>query len=46
MTAEPVEFSAEIEGDFIDYMSDSEMKLTKDQQMSFKGWEYRILINK
>ena len=46
MTAEPVEFSAEIEGDFIDYMNDSEMKLTKDQQMSFKGWEYRILINK
>ncbi|WPY99612.1 alpha-amylase family glycosyl hydrolase [Christiangramia sp. OXR-203] len=46
MTAEPIEFSAEIEGDFTDYMSDSEMKLTKDQQMSFKGWEYRILINK
>ncbi|MFV8281453.1 alpha-amylase family glycosyl hydrolase [Christiangramia marina] len=46
MTAEPVEFSAEIEGDFMDYMNDSEMKLAKDQQMSFKGWEYRILINK
>jgi glycosidase len=46
MTAEPVEFSADLEGDFTDYMSDSEMKLTKDQQMSFKGWEYRILINK
>lgn len=46
MTAEPVEFSAEIEGDFTDYMSDSEMKMTKDKQMSFKGWEYRILINK
>lgn len=46
MTVEPLEFSAEIEGDFIDYMNDSEMNIAADQTLKFNAWEYKILINK
>lgn len=46
MTSEPVSFKAEIEGDFTEYMSGSEMPFSKDQEMQFGPWEYKILINK
>ncbi|WP_026934065.1 alpha-amylase family glycosyl hydrolase [Christiangramia echinicola] len=46
MTSEPVSFKAEIEGDFIEYMSGSEVSFSKDQEMQFGPWEYKILINK
>ncbi|SDS21715.1 alpha-amylase family glycosyl hydrolase [Christiangramia echinicola] len=46
MTSEPVSFKAEIEGDFTEYMSGSEMSFSKDKEMQFGPWEYKILINK
>ncbi|MCH4823686.1 alpha-amylase family glycosyl hydrolase [Gramella lutea] len=46
MTAAPVSFTAEMEGDFSDYMSGSELSISKDQEMQFEPWAYKILINK
>lgn len=46
MTAEPVSFTAEMEGDFTDYMKDTYLSISKDQQMEFGAWEYKILTNK
>ena len=46
MTGEPVSFTAEIEGEFTDYMNKAEVKLNREQQMQFGPWEYKILINK
>jgi len=46
MTDKPVTFTAEMEGEFIDYMNDSDLSISKGQEMNFKAWEYKILINK
>ena len=46
MTSAPVSFSAEMEGDFMEYMSGSDLSISKDQEMQFGPWEYKILINK
>jgi len=46
MTDKPLTFTAEIEGDFMDYMNDAEFSISKDQEMKFEPWEYKILINK
>ena len=46
MSAEPVSFTAEMEGDFTDYMKDTYLSISKDQQMEFGAWEYKILTNK
>ncbi|GAA4320404.1 alpha-amylase family glycosyl hydrolase [Pontixanthobacter gangjinensis] len=45
MTNQPVSFKVEAEGDFKDYMNDSNFSIYKDQQVQFKPWEYKILIN-
>ncbi len=45
MTAEPVAFTADFSGDFQEYMSDSEVKISEGQEMQFGPWEYKILIN-
>jgi alpha-amylase len=36
--------SANIEGDFIDYMSGNKIKLAKNQKINLKPWQYYILI--
>ena len=46
MTAEPVSFTAEIEGDFKEYMNGSEVSISEGDEMQFQPWEYKILINK
>ena len=46
MSSEPVSFKAEMEGDFTEYMSGSELSISKEQEMQFGPWEYKILINK
>lgn len=46
VTDQPVSFMSEMEGEFKDYMNDSELSISKDQEMNFKPWEYKILINK
>ena len=46
MSKEPVSFTVEIEGDFEDYMNGSDLTISKDQEMQFDPWEYKILINK
>ncbi|QYA25929.1 alpha-amylase [Gramella sp. MT6] len=45
MTAKPVSFTAEISGDFHDYMSNSEFSISEGEEMQFKPWEFKILIN-
>ncbi|MDX1762014.1 MAG: alpha-amylase family glycosyl hydrolase [Christiangramia sp.] len=45
MTEKPVSFTAEMDGDFTDYMNDTELSITQDQEMQFEPWEYKILIN-
>lgn len=45
MTAKPVSFTAKISGDFQDYMSNSEFSISEGQEMQFKPWEFKILIN-
>jgi len=46
MTGKPQTFSTEIEGDFMDYMNDTEFSVSSDKEMKFDAWEYKILINK
>ncbi|PTX42506.1 alpha amylase catalytic subunit [Christiangramia gaetbulicola] len=46
MTAKPVSFTADLSGDFQDYMSDSEVQISEGQEIQFGPWEYKILINK
>ena len=46
MTAEPVSFTAEMKGDFQDYMNASDISISESEEMQFKPWEYKILINK
>lgn len=45
LTKEPVKFKMELDGKFEDFMNSGEMDLTKDMEMEFKPWEYKILIN-
>lgn len=45
LSKEPVKFKMELDGKFQDYMSSEELELKKDQEMNFKPWEYKILIN-
>ena len=46
MSKEPVKFTAELQGDFQDYMNDANLSVSKDQEMQFGAWEYKILTNK
>ena len=46
MTDQPVTFTAEMEGDFSDFMNGSSMSISKDQKLEFGPWEYKILTNK
>ena len=46
MTDQPVTFTAQMEGDFSDFMNGSSMSISKDQKLEFGPWEYKILTNK
>lgn len=46
LTDQPVKFTANIDGDFIDYMKSGDLQLQKDHEYEFGPWEYKILINK
>ena len=37
-------FSAPIEGEFTDYISGTKVTFAKDQKLTFKPWEYKILL--
>ena len=37
-------FSAPIEGEFTDYISGNKVVFTKEQKLTFKPWEYKILL--
>lgn len=39
-------FSAPIEGEFTDYISGNKVVFTKEQKLTFKPWEYKILLVK
>ncbi|MFV8224496.1 alpha-amylase family glycosyl hydrolase [Christiangramia aquimixticola] len=45
MSPEEITFKVDIDGEFTEYMSGSSMKLSKDQELKFKAWEYKILTN-
>jgi len=45
LSKEPVKFKMELDGKFQDYMSSEDLEIKKDQEMNFKPWEYKILIN-
>ncbi|TRO65200.1 alpha-amylase family glycosyl hydrolase [Christiangramia sabulilitoris] len=46
MSSKPVTFTADFQGEFMDYMSDSAISINQGQEMQFEPWEYKILINK
>ncbi len=46
MTANPVQFNVELYGDFQEYMTGKNFSISKDQELQFEPWEYKILINK
>ena len=46
MTDKPVKFTAEMDGEFTNYIDDSNLSVAKDQKLEFGPWEYKILINK
>jgi len=46
MTNKPVNFTTDLEGEFMDYMGDSKFSVSQDQEIQFQPWEYKILINK
>ena len=37
-------FSVPIEGEFTDYISGTKVTFAKDQKLTFKPWEYKILL--
>jgi len=37
-------FSLPIEGEFTDYISGNKVVFTKEQKLTFKPWEYKILL--
>ncbi len=46
MSKEPVSFTTEMQGNFKDYMGGTEFSVSKEQELKFNPWEYKILINK
>jgi len=40
------DFTVELEGNYVDYMTGNEFTITKDQKLNFKPWEYKILVVK
>jgi 1,4-alpha-glucan branching enzyme len=44
LTKENQTFSAAIEGTFTDFMSGAKITFTKNQTLTFKPWEYKILL--
>ena len=44
MSDEPKSFSAEINGDFKDAMTDKDISLNSEDLHNFESWEYRILL--
>ena len=40
-----ISFTSEIEGEFVDYLSNEKITFSKDNPQLFKPWEYKILIN-
>ena len=44
MTGEPVSFTAEMEGYFTDYIKNSDISISQDQELQFSAWEYKILL--
>lgn len=45
MTAQPVEFTIDIEGSFTDYMNSGATEINPEETMKLQAWEYRILEN-
>lgn len=46
MTGAPVSFTAEMEGEFTDYLKDAEISISKKGELQFSAWEYKILLPK
>lgn len=46
MSAEPVKFTLDVQGEFQDFMNEKATTLEKDAKLEFQAWEYRILLNK
>lgn len=44
MSNEKVSFDLDINGDFMDYMNNENLKIEKGKQLDFAPWEYKILI--
>ena len=45
LSNESTSFSSPIVGSFNDYMNNSEFSLKENQQLTFKPWEYKIIVN-
>ncbi len=45
LSNKPVSFSIPITGELKDYMNNSEISLKENEQLTFKPWEYRILLD-
>lgn len=44
LSEEPVNFSIDYSGNYKDYMTTAELKLSKELNLSFQPWEYKILL--
>lgn len=40
------DFTVELEGNYVDYMTGNGFTISKDQKINFKPWEYKILVLK
>jgi glycosidase len=46
MSDENIDFSIEVEGKFVDYMTGEKKELTAGKNMKFDPWQYIILVNR
>jgi alpha-amylase len=44
LNKDKTDFSLNLEGNYLDYMSGKNIKLSKNQKMNFASWEYKILV--
>lgn len=46
MTEQPMQFTLDYQGEFLDYMKSEPYEITEGEELNFEPWEYKILVRK
>lgn len=46
MTEQPMQFTLDYQGEFLDYMKSEPYEITEGEELNFQPWEYKILVRK